>query len=118
MLANFHTHTTFSDGKNTPEEVVISALEQGLCTIGFSDHAYTPYDLRYCMKDEDGYDGFMIVNVTDPGKNLSESVTVTFKKASKAIVYVEGEEQTVELENGTYTFDLSSGEGVFVIPIV
>lgn len=55
MLANFHTHTTFSDGKNTPEEVVISALEQGLCTIGFSDHAYTPYDLRYCMKDEDGY---------------------------------------------------------------
>lgn len=71
-----------------------------------------------CMKDKDGYDGFMIVNMTDPGKKLSDSVTVTFKKATKAIVYVKGEEQTVELENGTYTFDLASGEGVFVIPIV
>ncbi len=71
-----------------------------------------------CMKDAEGYDGFMIVNVTDPGKKLSDSVTVTFKKATKAIVYVQGEEQTVELENGTYTFDLASGEGVFVIPIV
>lgn len=71
-----------------------------------------------CMKDKDGYDGFWIVNVTDPGKKLSDSVTVTFKKASKAIVYVEGEEQTIELQDGTYTFELPSGEGVFVIPIV
>lgn len=71
-----------------------------------------------CMKDENGYDGFMIVNVTDPGKDLSDQVTVTFKKASKAIVYVQGEEQTVELKDGSYTFDLTSGEGVFVIPLV
>lgn len=55
MLANFHTHTIFSDGKNTPEEIVKVALEQGFSAIGFSDHAYTPYDLRYCMKDEGGY---------------------------------------------------------------
>lgn len=55
MLTNFHTHTTFSDGKNTPEEVVLAALEQGFCSIGFSDHAYTPYDTSYCMKDEQVY---------------------------------------------------------------
>lgn len=55
MLANFHMHTTFSDGKNTPEEIVEMAIKQGFCSIGFSDHAYTPYDLRYCMKDEQGY---------------------------------------------------------------
>lgn len=70
-----------------------------------------------CMKDKDGYDGFMIVNVTDPGKNLSDEVTVTFKEATKAIVYVQGEEQTVDLKDGSYTFNLASGEGVFVIPI-
>ena len=28
MLSNFHTHCTFCDGKNTPEEVVLSALEK------------------------------------------------------------------------------------------
>lgn len=55
MLTNFHTHTTFSDGKNTPEEIILAALEQGVGALGFSDHAYTPYDLRYCMQDEDGY---------------------------------------------------------------
>lgn len=55
MRFNFHTHTTFSDGKNTPEEVLQTALSFGFLSIGFSDHGFTPYDTRYCMKDEDGY---------------------------------------------------------------
>lgn len=55
MLINLHTHTTFSDGKNTPEEMIIYAIENGFSAIGFSDHGYTPYDERYCMKDTAGY---------------------------------------------------------------
>ena len=55
MLANYHTHSTFSDGKNTPEEIVLLAIEQGFDCIGFSDHGNTPFDLRYCMTDLDGY---------------------------------------------------------------
>ena len=55
MKANFHTHSTFCDGKNTPEEVVLAAIEKGFSAIGFSGHGYTPYDLRYCMKDVEGY---------------------------------------------------------------
>lgn len=55
MLANFHTHTKFCDGKNTAEEVVLAAIKKGFSAIGFSGHGYTPYDLRYCMKDEKGY---------------------------------------------------------------
>ena len=55
MLANFHTHTTFCDGKSTPEEIVLSAINLGFSTLGFSGHAYTPFDLSYCMKDIDGY---------------------------------------------------------------
>lgn len=70
-----------------------------------------------CMKDADGYDGYMIVNATDPGQNLSNSVTVEFKKATKALAYINGEEQTITLEDGAYTFHLESGAGVFVIPI-
>lgn len=70
-----------------------------------------------CQKDEDGYDGFMIVNATDPALNLANSVTVEFKQATSAICYIEGEETTVELKNGTYTFELSGGEGIFVIPV-
>ena len=54
-MYNFHTHTKFSDGKNTVEELILYAIEKGFRGIGFSDHGYTAYDLRYCMKDEDGY---------------------------------------------------------------
>ena len=55
ILANYHTHTVFCDGKNTPEEVVLAALEKGFCALGFSGHVTTPYDLTYCMKDTEGY---------------------------------------------------------------
>lgn len=48
-LRDFHVHTVFSDGKNTPEEMVRSALEQGMTAIGFSDHSYTFFDESYCM---------------------------------------------------------------------
>jgi len=55
MLSNFHTHTVFCDGKNTPEEIVTAALEKGFTSIGFSAHGYTAFDLRYCIKDCEGY---------------------------------------------------------------
>ena len=49
---DLHVHTTFSDGKNTPEEVVLSAIEKGISTLGFSDHSYTDFDIQYCIKKE------------------------------------------------------------------
>ena len=38
-LCNLHTHTVFCDGKNTPEEMVLSAVKLGCQTLGFSGHA-------------------------------------------------------------------------------
>ena len=55
MLANFHTHSTFCDGKNTPEEMVLAAISQGFSALGFSGHGTTDFDLRYCMRDMPGY---------------------------------------------------------------
>ncbi|MBR0278270.1 MAG: histidinol-phosphatase [Clostridia bacterium] len=55
MLSNFHTHTTFCDGENTPEEIVLFAIDKGFPSIGFTGHVYTPFDLSYCMTDTDGY---------------------------------------------------------------
>ena len=52
MLCDYHMHTTFCDGKSTPEEMVRSAVEKGLTTIGFSGHSYTWFDESYCMKKE------------------------------------------------------------------
>ena len=49
---DLHTHTTYSDGKNTPEEMVLAAVCAGLDAIGISDHAYTAIDESYCIKKE------------------------------------------------------------------
>lgn len=55
MLTNYHTHTMLCDGKSTPEEVVLSAIEKGFDAIGFSGHAYTDFDFSYCMRDMNTY---------------------------------------------------------------
>lgn len=55
MLANFHTHSVFCDGMNTPEEIVLTALKKGFTAIGFSGHGETGFHTNYCMKDTAGY---------------------------------------------------------------
>ena len=44
-LSDFHTHTSFCDGKHTPEEMVLSAIEKGMKTLGFSMHSFVEFDL-------------------------------------------------------------------------
>ena len=40
IKANYHIHTIYCDGKNTPEEMVLSAIEKGMFALGFSGHSY------------------------------------------------------------------------------
>lgn len=42
-LQNLHTHSTFCDGADTPEEMVKAAIEKGFSGIGFSGHSYMYY---------------------------------------------------------------------------
>ncbi len=41
---DLHTHTVFSDGRNTAEEMACAALEKGMTCLGISDHSYVPWD--------------------------------------------------------------------------
>ena len=52
MKANFHTHTLYCDGKNTPEEMILEAISVGFDVLGFSGHSYTSFDEGYCMSRE------------------------------------------------------------------
>lgn len=52
MLYNFHTHTTYCDGKTPAEEMVQKAVELGFSMLGFSGHSYTEFDLEPCMTRE------------------------------------------------------------------
>lgn len=49
---NYHTHTCFCDGKNTPEEMVLEAIRLGCKELGFSGHSHTPFDDSFCMSKE------------------------------------------------------------------
>ena len=42
MKANYHTHTTWCDGKDTPRTVVEAAIQKSFDVIGFSSHAMLP----------------------------------------------------------------------------
>ena len=48
-MMDLHTHTTFCDGKDTPEAMVIAALDKGMDCLGFSGHSHTFFDESYCM---------------------------------------------------------------------
>ncbi|MBQ6456275.1 MAG: PHP domain-containing protein [Mogibacterium sp.] len=54
MKQNFdlHMHTTYCDGLNTAEEMIMSAIDKGLSVVGLSGHSFTPHDTCYCMSRE------------------------------------------------------------------
>ncbi len=49
ILCDKHMHTSLCDGKNSPEEMILSGLKKGMKTIGLSGHCYTHFDESYCM---------------------------------------------------------------------
>jgi len=54
IRANYHTHTTWCDGADTPEAVVRSAIAKGYEVIGFSSHVAFPELLPGMLDPEKG----------------------------------------------------------------
>lgn len=52
IRTDFHVHTNFCDGKNTPEEMVEAALSLGMSDLGFSVHSFTDFDTSYCISKD------------------------------------------------------------------
>ena len=49
IIGDFHTHTTYCDGKNTAEEMLKAAIDKGLKYYGFSSHAHLGCDEAWNM---------------------------------------------------------------------
>lgn len=47
VKANFHTHSTFCDGKFSAEDMVIAAIEKGFDVLGFSSHCLHPLNPEF-----------------------------------------------------------------------
>ncbi len=62
ILEDFHVHTNLCDGQNSPEEMVLSAISMGMTRLGFSGHGYTPFDLSFCMSQENTIEYYAQIN--------------------------------------------------------
>lgn len=49
IKSDFHMHTLFCDGNDTPEAMVLSAVKKGFDAVGIAVHSYTWFDEEYCI---------------------------------------------------------------------
>ncbi len=52
LTTDLHMHTCYCDGKDTPEQMIKSAIAKGLTTVGVLAHSYVSFD-DYCIKRSD-----------------------------------------------------------------
>ena len=50
---SLHVHSTYDDGVSTMEEMVLSAIENGLSSMGFSGHSYLSFGEDWTMTPEE-----------------------------------------------------------------
>ncbi|OAV73074.1 histidinol-phosphatase [Bacteroidales bacterium Barb6] len=53
LLSNYHSHSTFCDGRGTPEEFLRFALSNGFRAYGFSSHSPLPFETFWNMSKSD-----------------------------------------------------------------
>ena len=51
-FSNFHCHSSYSDGKGTPEDIIKKAIEFEMPSIGISEHCPVPFKTAWNLKAE------------------------------------------------------------------
>ncbi|MBR5966548.1 MAG: histidinol-phosphatase [Treponema sp.] len=74
MKTNYHTHTTFCDGKNTPKEMVDEAVKRGFSILGFSSHSLYPLGSDWHMSPLEHKNYFETVRSL--AKDYSEKIKI------------------------------------------
>lgn len=69
------------------------------------------------MKDKYDNEGYIITNQNFVIDRIENDVTVDFKGATKAMVWLAGEYSLVDLTDGVLDLHLGVGDGAFVIPL-
>ncbi len=53
ILQDFHVHSSFCDGHDTPTDIAKAAYEMGIEKLGICAHSDTFFDRSYCLKESD-----------------------------------------------------------------
>lgn len=113
-------------GYGTVEKSQFKELKNTLKSHKRIDKIETEYDLLVgTFKDKDKNDGFLITSYTDPYYMKDNNIEVTFKDASKALVYHNGtlitndkEKTCYTMDDGVLKFNLEAGDYLFVMGCV
>ncbi len=52
MRGDYHVHSSYCDGKDTPTDMARRAWELGMESLGFSGHSFLPFSSSWCMSPE------------------------------------------------------------------
>lgn len=118
MMLNFNWQGTIGIPVDDEDGLMSYVTSYDYSSPRISAYSATNDAIIGCLKDLNGYDGFMLVNAKDPIDNVSVTVSVTFNDATHAKVYIDGVESTVALTDGKYSATLTPGQGIFVIPYI
>ncbi len=55
MKINYHTHSSYCDGKATPREMVEFAMAHGFIALGFTGHCPLPFENTFSIINYEGY---------------------------------------------------------------
>ncbi|MBQ2662045.1 MAG: histidinol-phosphatase [Clostridia bacterium] len=110
VKCNLHTHTTFVDGKNTPEEITAAAKRLGFSVLGFSEHAYNELDLDCCLpqNSQEYYDEISRLKEKYAGEIdvfLGLEIDAYEKRDTSMLDYFIGSIHGVRTENGYFIVD-------------
>lgn len=125
-LTNYHSHSTYCDGKASLKDFVEAAISQGFTSYGFSSHSPLPFQTAWNMSP-DGLDGYIdeCRSLVDAYKDKIElyiglEIDYLNESYNPSIAYFQeipldyriGSVHFVELDNGEY-IDLDSGAELF-----
>ena len=96
-IQNLHTHSKYCDGKDTPEQMILAAIEKGFESIGFSGHSYTDFDAVSSMSPED----------TEKYKREVRSLAEKYKDKIKVFLGIEYDYYS-ELDTSDYDYVIGS----------
>lgn len=96
-IQNLHTHSKYCDGKDTPEQMILAAIEKGFESIGFSGHSYTEKDAVSSMSPED----------TEKYKSEVRSLAEKYKDKIKVFLGIEYDYYS-ELDTSDYDYVIGS----------
>jgi hypothetical protein len=111
------TMTVLGSNNASGMNKAFNQLETNVTTSeAFENVSATEDSLIGIFKDSDGRDGYMLTNFVEPHDNKNDTISLTFHNATKALVYHGETSDMVELKDGKFSYELSAGDGAFVIP--